>query len=83
LNKNAIDINQLIYTHILESSYNKTFDSINKNIITSTISITNLIKENILNNIERFTKTNESFQLYYKQIYQSYPNYVNLLNKDH
>lgn len=83
LQKNVIDINQLVYTHILDSTGTKTYNNINKSIINSTINITNLINENILNNIERYTKSTESFQLYYKQIYQNFSDHLNLLNKVH
>ena len=83
LQKNVIDINQLVYTYILDSTGTKTYNNINKSIINSTINITNLINENILNNIERYTKSTESFQLYYKQIYHNLSDHLNLLNKVH
>ena len=56
--------NQSTYIHIIENIDTKTFNNINKSIIDSTINLTNLINENILNNFEIITKSNESLQLY-------------------
>lgn len=67
----------------MDSTGTKTYNNINKSIINSAINITNLINENTLNNIERYTKSNESFQLYYKQFYQNLSDPFNFLNKVH
>lgn len=57
VNKNIIDINQSLYLDFTYNSGTKIYDDINKKIYNNLSNLVNRVNENIIINIEKFTKT--------------------------
>ena len=71
VNKNIIDINQSLYLDFSYNSGKRIYDDINKKIYNNSSNLVNIFNDNVLINIEKFTKIYEIFLVYLRQTNQN------------